>query len=97
MYEPIREAMSKTNVNHDREQEFSFKSNYQREMLCAGQTFRVRPRLSFRVTLGELGQNFSGFGQVLQTIGQNSTFITFPSLKLSNIEGLGITRMSYHL
>ena len=55
MYEPIREAMDKTNVNHDREQEFSFKSNYQREMLCAGQTFRVRPRLSFRVTLGELG------------------------------------------
>ena len=32
--------MPKENINNDKEEEYTFKTNLQREMLCAGETFR---------------------------------------------------------
>ena len=40
-YIPIREAMPKQKVNNDLEEEYNFKAVYQKEMLCAGETYRV--------------------------------------------------------
>jgi hypothetical protein len=61
VYVPLRKAAGKNEVNHDTEQEYSFKSNYQREMLCAGQTFRVCLHL--------LGEKTNDLGNLSDDLG----------------------------